>query len=123
MSFSESFDSFLNSVKRHDLEGLSQFLDPELPFRALLPDGVPILTVKEFLASQRSYFENPNASFEYEIISCEESETLGFGVCKADVKVPFKEEIRSLHLQICFLFRKIKGQWILVFDQNSELRS
>ncbi|MCB0327454.1 MAG: nuclear transport factor 2 family protein [Bdellovibrionales bacterium] len=122
MSFSQTFEEFLEEIRSHNMNGLLRFLKKNESIRILLPDGVPITSYEKFVESQKSYFENPEALFDYEIISTTESECIGFGVCAAKVKVPMENQIKKLDLQICFLFKKIEDAWILVFDQNSELK-
>lgn len=120
MEFKQAFLQFLESVKGHNWGETDRFLDKNLPLNILLPNRNPITSYEDFRDSQKYFYDNPNAQFSYEIISTEESGNLGFGVCHATVKL--NPDINELiKLQICFLFKKIQGEWKLVFDQNSSL--
>lgn len=116
-TFRDVFEDFLISVKNKEMDRMTGYIDANLPINVLLPGKKPILNAGDFISSQKSFFENNKSSFDYEVIDTQESEELGFGVCRAKVN----SDQTELNVQICFLFKKIQGQWKLIFDQNSIL--
>ena len=120
-NFAIFFDGFLARVKSKDFSVLADVVDERVPLRVLLPYGAPITDHQEFIEGQRNYFENPETSFEYDIVTTEESDNIGFGCCITKVKIREVDSLQQFTNQISFLFKKYDGRWILTFDQNTKL--
>ncbi len=120
MTFKDEFINFLISVSNRDWETTEKYLEKDLPINILLPNKLPIHSFYEFKKSQEEFFNNPNNSFDYIIIDIKEWDEYAFAITHNKIKLD-SNNTDYIHLQICFLFKKISNNWKLVFNQNSIL--
>lgn len=122
MSLRESVDDFLDAVGTKDFSRFLGYMNPDLPFRAILPSRI-VNGYSDFVESQREWFRGETGTFEYQITGIESSGDLGvvYTMVNYSNLGPTGRSF-ALELFITFIFKKVATKWYPVFDQNTVLR-
>ena len=85
-SLLESSKIFLESVKNKNFQEFKKFLRADLPFCAILPGGIKIDSLDEFLKQQNFWFEGETGTFNYKILNIMVLDNIGNVVSEVEYK-------------------------------------
>ena len=121
--FRSQVETFLNAVKNRDRTTFEKFFDHELEFTAILPGGRVFNDVPSFLESQADWFDGKTGTFNFLIERIQTSKNLGHALAKVKYQnVDQSGRPFTLDIHISFVFKKIKGKWFVIHDQNTVLK-
>lgn len=119
MTFKETFNLHLESLKNRDLETLISTLPKEGEETILiLPDGNLNRSRDSFVEGHKEWFKDDTWRQDFEIINIIESSEMGLALVKYDYLVNNKRLSTNF---LSLVFKNIDGRWVLVHDQNTTI--
>ncbi len=125
MTFRETLDAHLASIRRRDVVALMATLPPaDSPIVLITSDGKLVRSVGEFEQMHRDWFASPTWTLEAEPVGLFEASDLGVAVLQLDYRdtpadgAPIRQ---ASYLTLVFALRE--GHWVMVQDQNTPIRS
>ena len=114
-AFSEALDAHLTAISEREAERFARTLHPDV--RLIGPSGTMIRGYEEALAAHRSWFSEPDWTFEPTIVWRQQEGNAAWAL--ADVRYHAAEQKNRFLLFL--LFVQQGGEWKLLYDQNTPL--
>ena len=123
MTFRETLDRHLRAIQERNLSALIDTLPPD-ELILIMADGRLVRGTDEFLKLHAAWFAQTTWSLHTNIISLEETPTIGVAVLRLDYRdepVGQKHLYESSYLTLIFALRE--GRWVMTHDQNTPIRT
>jgi ketosteroid isomerase-like protein len=123
MTFRETLDHHLRAIQERDLSTLIDTL-PADELILIMADGRLIRRTAEFVELHRAWFAETTWSLHTNIISLDESPTVGVAVLRLDYcdEPPGQKHVyESSYLTLIFALRE--GRWVMIHDQNTPIKA
>jgi ketosteroid isomerase-like protein len=123
MTFRETLDRHLRAIQERDLSALIDTL-PSDELILIMADGRLVRGTDEFLKLHAAWFAEASWSLHTNIISLDESPTVGVAVLRLDYRdePPGKQHVyESSYLTLIFALRE--GRWVMTHGQNTPIRT
>jgi ketosteroid isomerase-like protein len=123
MTFRETLDRHLRAIQERNLSALIDTL-PTDDLILIMADGRLVCGTDEFLKLHAAWFAQTTWSLHTNIISLEESPTIGVAVLRLDYRdEPLGQNhvYESSYLTLIFALRE--GRWVMMHDQNTPIRT
>ncbi|SHJ20062.1 YybH family protein [Lutispora thermophila] len=119
MNFKEVLNLHLKAIENKDLETFITTISKE-DVTLIMPNGTLINGREEFIEFHKDWFSDKDWTLNYEILKIEEGEEASFALLKVNYKdIDFNGNEYSLNYYLTLLFKKIDGEWGLIYDQNT----
>lgn len=125
MTFQDSLEKHLRAIRERDLHALAETLPADDGDMVLvMSDGRLVRCVREFLNLHRDWFASPTWRLEAEPLAIRESAEMAFVTLRLDYRdeAPGGGRIHERSM-LSLVFARREGKWVLVFDQNTPIRS
>jgi ketosteroid isomerase-like protein len=117
MSFRETLGRHLLAIEKRDLETLAATVAD--PLILVMADGKLKRSKAEFVEAHRGWFAMNNWTLSAKPVEIYENASLGVALLHLD----YREDARRSESYLTLVFENRGGEWLMVQDQNTPIRS
>jgi ketosteroid isomerase-like protein len=119
MDFKEVLDIHLKAIKDKAFDVFVATIGED-GVTLIMPDGRLISGREEFIELHKEWFSDGDWDFDYEILQLEGNREIAYALLKVDYKDRGpKGSQYSMNYYLTLIFKKSKGKWGLIYDQNT----
>ncbi len=112
----------LDAVTNKDLVALKSTLSPDGQMQLILPGQEIIYSVAGFMDFHRTWFAQPNWTFETQVLNIEAGSHLAMAVVQIIYREPDRDGQPYFNrMVVSYDLKKIQGQWYVIKDQASSV--
>ncbi|GIO25791.1 YybH family protein [Ornithinibacillus bavariensis] len=122
MTFRQALTFHLNSVMKKNITDFDSTIHP-VSISLVLGNGKLIQSREEFIRFHEDWFADNDWCIEFEVINTRETEQMASALLYVHYD-DFDEKGNpyQLNYYLHLLFENVNGKWLLVFDQNTNIR-
>lgn len=120
--FKDTLKLHLDSIQKRDLASFSSTISKN-SITLIMMDGTIIDTRSKFIQFHSDWFADKDWKFNYDIMKMDETEKIAYALLAVyyeDIDI----EGRPVHMKyyLNLIFKKYKEDWLLEFDQNTNMK-
>lgn len=118
--FEKTLRKHLAAIEEKNITDISATVSDSVTL--IFPDGSMLKSKEKFMEFHKKWFGDPSWKMAIQVVSAENSDSLGYALIKYRYEKSKENEIQSVHhTYLLLIFKKIKGKWLLWHDQNTQM--
>ncbi len=119
MNFTDTLKHHLDSMCQKDFESFMATVSKE-SITLIMPNGSLHKDYQAFYDLHQGWFQDPDWSIRYEIISSQEGQDMSLALLSIDYNaLDENQQEDKMTSYLNLIFKKYKEKWLLIHDQNT----
>ncbi len=121
-AFRATMEKHLAAISAKDLDSLATTMSPEGDMQLMLGGMETIVSVDSFMSFHETWFQEPNWTFDTEILNIEVGERVGMAIVESMYREPERDGKPYFNrMTISYVLRKINGKWYIIKDHATSV--